>query len=304
MAQSAWYMATTDGPAQLEKATKSDAWAPIAYPTAGEGVLVWRRADVDVDGAEQRALLWLYRTFGGEKAPTRPQRGLEGPTAADRDRSAAVAAARARTTVRRYCRANGLTRLLTLTYGGSRATTHAEAVDDVGRAMRRLRDAVGKFPYVWVPELHRDGEHYHVHLATGRPWAVRCNRCDPAGAGRGLQSRGAADPCLRCAWGRGFVHAKRLTATGNRPWQQETTAATYLAKYVGKSYEDHESGMHRYDCARGFKPVQIRPEPVASEREGMAALREVAGKGKRPRFVWSSDEAEDWHGPPTRVAWW
>lgn len=290
--------------ALLERTTKSDGWVTVAYPSCGEAVVYWQAGEVVADAAAERALRLLYEAFdiGAPQPSTGRLSGLGREL--DPTRSARVAAARARTKVRRYCKANGLSRLLTLTYGEQRATTHEQATGDVAKCLRRLRDTVGKFPYVWVPELHGDGEHYHLHLATGRAWAVRCRVCDPAGTRKGLKSKGASDPCLRCAWGHGFVHAKRLAAPRTGRWDAESAAATYLAKYVGKSYEDHRTGLHRYDCARGFAPERVTLDPARDEVAAARAARSAVGLTRRPRHVWTSDGVDDWHGPPTRVLFW
>jgi len=38
------------------------------------------------------------------------------------------------------------------------------------------------------------------------------------------------------------------------------SAARYLAKYVGKGFEEQENvgALHRYDVAQGFKPRTVR----------------------------------------------
>ena len=110
---------------------------------------------------------------------------------ADPKRAAEEAARRARSKVRRYCAANRLTRLGTLTYGPPRATDPAEVRAHVGLFFRTLRDELGgqPLPYVWVPEMHKDGVHFHVHFAVGR--FVR-------------------DRLIRSVWGRGHVDIRLI----------------------------------------------------------------------------------------------
>ncbi|MGH7735462.1 MAG: rolling circle replication-associated protein [Gemmatimonadales bacterium] len=84
------------------------------------------------------------------------------------------AARRARGKVRRYCAANRLNRLGTLTYGGEGNHDPAELRADVGGFFRRLRGSLGeRFPYLWVPEWHKSGHGLHVHFAVGRYVGVR-----------------------------------------------------------------------------------------------------------------------------------
>ncbi len=153
-------------------------WSLSLYPSAGEA--------------------------GGSFQPTyrRPAVVVRGATARDPDRARAEAARRARTKVRRYCAANGLTRLGTLTYGPPRCTDSRELRGHVAAFFRDLRALLGgrPLPYVWVPELHADGVHFHVHFGLGR--YVR----------RSL---------IEQAWGRGLVHIKLLSdlPAGSTSWQ-------------------------------------------------------------------------------------
>ena len=68
---------------------------------------------------------------------------------------------------------------------------------------------------MWVPELHADGERFHVHFAVGQYIP------------RGLIER---------AWGHGFVHIKLLgdLPVGSGALDEARLAARYLSKYVGR----------------------------------------------------------------------
>ena len=111
------------------------------------------------------------------------------------ERSVAEAGRRARTKVRRYCAANGLNRLGTVTYAGSGVHDPLVVRRDLAVFFRNLRGALGgdAFPYVWVPELHPDGHGFHAHFAVGR-YVKRSLITD--------------------AWGQGFVHIKLLGDLG------------------------------------------------------------------------------------------
>lgn len=125
--------------------------------------------------------------------------------------------------------------------------------------------------YLWVPELHKDGVHFHVHFAVGR--------FVPAGL-------------IRRTWGRGHVHIKRLGdfGLGSGALEEARRVAGYLSKYVGKTFTDPSvrvPGLHRYDIAQGLQPtkVQVRghsPEEVldrASEILGAQPFEAVAVLG-------------------------
>src|SRR5262245_58456857 len=76
------------------------------------------------------------------------------------------AARRARAKVRRYCAANRLNRLGTLTYAGEGNHDPARLREDVGRFFKRLRLSLrAPFPYLWAPESHPKGHGLHVHFA-------------------------------------------------------------------------------------------------------------------------------------------
>ena len=97
---------------------------------------------------------------------------------------------RARGKVRRYCAANRLNRLGTLTYAGAGCHDPAQFREDLAGFFKRLRGSTGeRFPYLWVPEWHKSGHGLHAHFAVGR-----------------YIQRGLID----AAWGRGFVHIKLL----------------------------------------------------------------------------------------------
>jgi hypothetical protein len=184
-----------------------------------------------------RAAVWSLslcaaagETGGAFSASRRVPRVYEpGAPPKDPDRSRAEAARRARGKVRRYCAANRLNRLGTLTYRGEGCHDAGQMRGDVAEFFRSLRDLLGRgpFPYVWVAEWHGSGHGLHVHFAVGR--FLR----------RGL---------IEQAWGRGFVHIRLLSdlPAGSSSWEEARRAAGYLSKYVTKTFHDgHEHGRHR-----------------------------------------------------------
>ena len=243
--------------------SSSPGWSFSLYPAAAEG----------------------GGCFVGSHQPERST-GTRG-AAADPERAAAEAARRARATVRRYCAANGLNRLGTLTYGPPRCTDPVALRAHVAAFFRDLRDALGgdPLPYVWVPELHKDGVHFHVHFAVGR--------FVPSGL-------------IRRTWGRGYVSIKLLgdLGVGSGALEEARRAAGYLSKYVGKAFTDPSvrvPGMHRYDVAQGFKPAKVRVWGRSPD-EVLARASEVLGM--EPARCWFSSDTEGWAGPPALWAQW
>jgi hypothetical protein len=228
--------------------------------------------------------LSLYTTAkeggGSFQSSTRAPRGYvpTGTPAADPDRSRAEAGRRARAQVRRYCAASRLTRLATLTYGPPRCTDPVQLRADVHDFFRALRGKLGgkPFPYLWVPERHRDGVHFHVHFAVGRYIQ------------RGL---------IEESWGRGFVSIKLLSdlPVGATRVKEARAAAGYLSKYVSKSFDENVPGLHRYEVAQGFAPKAVR---VMGRSADELLERASLVMGAPPSVTWSSRQVDNWEGPP------
>ena len=150
--------------------------------------------------------------------------------------------------MRRFCAANRLNRLATLTYAGEGCFDQAQLREDVAGFFRGLRGALGgaPFPYLWVPEWHPGGHGLHAHFGVGRYVSQRL---------------------IRDVWGRGHVH---ITLIGDLPvgsgaLEEARARAGYLGKYVSKNIDDERiPRLHRYEVAQGFQPVKV---PLAGESE-------------------------------------
>jgi len=174
----------------------------------------------------------------------------------------------------------------TLTYRGAGCHDIDQLVGDVARFFRRLRRELGgdAFAYLWVPEWHKSGHGLHVHFAVGQ--FIK----------RSLIER---------AWGHGFVHIKLLgnLPVGTGALGEARAAAGYLSKYIGKAFADvRVPGRNRYDVAQGFQPT-ITAVWGNSRSE---AIREASSRmgGRQPSYVWLSDSAKDWQGPPAVWVQW
>lgn len=238
-------------------------WSFTLYPSAGEG-------------------------GGCFVSSHKPQRKYVAKgSAGDPERAALEAGRRARAKLRRYCAANRLNRLGTLTYGGAGCHDPKQLRQDVADFFRSLRVALGgqSFPYVWVPEWHKTDHGLHVHFAVGR--FIRRQLID-------------------AAWGRGHVHIKLLggLAVGSGALEEARHAAGYLSKFVSKTFTDPGSrvfGLHRYDVAQGFLPEGIVIQGVSA---AAVVARASDYMGSAPGLEWSSVSVDDWAGPPAVWAQW
>jgi hypothetical protein len=191
---------------------------------------------------------------------------------------------RARGKVRRYCAANRLNRLGTLTYAGAGCHDPASFREDVGGFFRRLRSAVDEpFPYLWVPEWHPGGHGLHGHFAVGR--YIR----------QGL---------IRRTWGHGHVDIRLLgdLPVGSGTLGEARLASRYLSKYVGKDLGvGAAAGLHRYEVAQGFQPRGVALDGSTSD-EVLTWAETVMGAA--PERVWRSRDEDAWAGPPAVWASW
>ncbi|HYK95593.1 MAG TPA: hypothetical protein VE011_07000 [Candidatus Dormibacteraeota bacterium] len=195
------------------------------------------------------------------------------------------AAHRARTKVRRYCAANRLNRLGTLTYAGEGNHDPGQLRLDVGRFFKRLRLAVAQpFAYLWVPEWHPGGHGLHVHFAVGRFILV-------------------GD--IREAWGAGHVHIRLLgdLPVGSGALDEARKAAGYLSKYVTKDLASggQPIGRHRYEVAQGFQPKGERFRGATADD----VLDQASARmGAEPIEVWDSADEPEWARPHAIAARW
>jgi hypothetical protein len=194
----------------------------------------------------------------------------------DEDRSTAEAIRRARGHVRRYCAANRLNRLGTLTYADA-CLDPVRFRSDLAAFFRKLRGSVRtRFPYLWVPEWHLKGHGLHGHFAVGQfvHWRT-----------------------IKAAWGRGIIDIRMLSdlPVGSGALGEARLAARYLAKYVGKDLgTTGTGGLHRYEVAQGFGPKVRRLTGPTLEA---VVERATAIMGAEPSDFWDSGDRADWDGP-------
>lgn len=207
--------------------------------------------------------------------------------AANPERVAAEAARRARAKLRRYCTANRLNRLGTLTYAGAGCHEPAVLREHLGEFFRNLRAGLGgePLPYVWVPEWHKSGHGLHAHFVLGKYVPRRL---------------------IAQAWGHGFVHITLINNLphGAGPLEEARRAAAYVSKYVAKTFAEpavRVLGLHRYDVAQGFQPHVVR---LYDTRPGSVIAQASKMLDAPLAQLWRSEDEPTWGGPPAIWAQW
>lgn len=225
---------------------------------------------------------------GGITNPNRqPSAYVARGCARDPLRSSVEAAGRAKGSLRRYCAANGLNRLGTLTYAGAGCHDPRVVRSDVADFFRTLRSATGgkAFAYAWVPEWHKTDHGLHLHFGLGQYIPQRM---------------------IRDTWGRGHVSIKLLgdLPVGTGRLGEARRVGGYLSKYVSKAFAEpggRVMGLHRYDVAQGFQPEKITVEARTSG-DVLALASEMFGGP--PARRWLSWETPQWDRPPAIWAQW
>ncbi len=262
------------------------AWRLTAFPQCGEATLVYS------DGTAPRRRLKVAAPFVGEPHTWLYLDTGEVAPPPDEERARQEAGRRARKTLRRFCVANLLTTMVTLTFAQG-SHDRQSVLDAMAAFVERWQAHVGRtFPYAYVLEKHPQGHGWHIHVAC-----------------RGRTTHRA----LMLLWGNGIVWEDDGRGKASR-WQGMASAikarciAGYLAKYLVKSMDtDREKGARRFSTAHGFQPDEVRMG-ARDLREAEEALLLVAGPTVSAlNVVWASPPAGPeslWKGPPTVTVEW
>ena len=168
------------------------------------------------------------------------------------------AAFRAARKVRHFAIEIRADRLLTLTSRGL-LTDYDQVIATWKRFMRVLEAADAKFDYIAVPELHKSGEHYHIHAAiNGFVKADLLRRCWQIALGGKGNERGSD--------ALGNVDIKQQKRRSIDPIKQTVGIARYISKYITKSYlEHHQFNRKRYWVPRSIKLPESSGEWMRAE---------------------------------------
>lgn len=186
---------------------------------------------------------------GWEPAPPPSQFELLDKASRNLERSAR----RAKTKVRRLCKAKGLTTMITLTYRENQ-TDRDRMARDFDVFVKRARRVVPDFEYVCVFERQKRGS-WHAHIAVRKVLSHYMHK------GVLLQSYAL----LRSMW-RGVVGADNGNVDVSRNKKVGRSAArlaSYLSKYIAKGFEHSQSDGDSYRASGRALPPPVRIQSLA-----------------------------------------
>lgn len=218
----------------------------------------WHEVDALAPGVADDAAMAAGHVFkDGEWVPHQSSEAeLLDKAARNKER----ASRRARTKVRRLCKHLGLTTMLTLTYREN--MQHRERMArDFDVFMKRLRRVCPGLPYVCVFERQKRGA-WHAHVAVPRVLSVYVVR----------GSMVKSFDLLRSMW-RGVVgldNGNVDVSRNKRVGRSSGKLAAYLAKYIGKAFEDNPEGDSYRASGRALPVATVIRLETASLSEAMA----------------------------------
>lgn len=183
-------------------------------------------------------------------------------------RSAQIAANRAKTKIRKRCKAMGADTLLTLSYRFNE-TDLKRSKDDLKKFVRRMRVLIPEFRAIAIFEFQKRGA-VHWHLATAKV-PTHFERVNSQGQPYKVKSFDAIRAVWRSVTGEreGTINLARRKAASQR---SPARIASYIAKYVAKAFSEGQAFTNRYHSFGDFDipaPIVIGHFPTA--REALAA---------------------------------
>jgi hypothetical protein len=141
-----------------------------------------------------------------------------------------------KTKIKDYILSNDFNYFWTLTFDSDRYN-YAEAFEKMSKWLRKMRDKYGRFNYIMIPELHKDGA-IHFHGVTG---GLGCQINDSGVKHKGVKVYNCPE------WKHGFTTLTKIRS-------REKTAS-YVTKYVTKEMQNSivEKGKKKYWCSRGMR---------------------------------------------------
>jgi len=169
-------------------------------------------------------------------------------------RSAQIAANRAKTKIRKMCKAMGARSLLTLTYRYNE-TDLTRSKKDLKEFVRRIKRLIPEFKAVACYEFQKRGAvHWHIALANVPSHFMRT-------AGNGQPYKLKSFEAIRAVW-RAVVGDRggNIDVSRRKAHSLRTPAriATYIAKYVAKAFAEGVAHSNRYHAFGDFD----MPDPV------------------------------------------
>lgn len=191
----------------------------------------------------------------------------------DEERSRRNSVQRACSRVRVLAKANGLCRLMTLTF--AEAEHDREAVlGFLAIFGRKLQAVQPRVRFLYVLEHHPGGHGYHVHLGF---------------------SKFVPKEVVAKAWGRGFVDLRRIKSKKSGFKQTAGDVSRYLTKYLTKCAYDTPKGKRRFSGSHNLVD-DVFEATFETFAEADSWVRSVQ------RVLWemhiSPETVEGWRGPP------
>jgi hypothetical protein len=229
------------------------------------------------------------------------------------------AARRARARLRRYVVANGLSRMVTLTFAPTVRGAHGEPAcgqRSTGEPPGSLGGAsspqVGGWcscgrprgPLGLVEAMAAAAEFVRDLRALVRveamPYAVVPEYHEDGHVHvHCLVDRFVAKDAIASVWSHGFVDVRRFKRANGGARAAARRAAAYACKYVAKTFDqeraDELRGRHRYEVGEGFQPTVIKRGGYRSLAD---AIRFVTDHGSEVIYAVSSDALVEYDGPP------
>lgn len=141
-----------------------------------------------------------------------------------------------KTKIKDYILCNDFDYFWTLTFDSDRYN-YTVAFEKMGKWLEKMRKKYGKFNYIMIPELHKDGA-IHFHGVTGGLNAVVR---DSGVKHKGVKVYNCTD------WQHGFTTLTRV--------RSKEKTATYVTKYVTKEMQNSivGKGKKKYWCSCGLR---------------------------------------------------
>lgn len=222
-----------------------------------EATALPRHAWSEVDNLSECALSDYQACLDTPPSPT----PLEALKSAEMNRDRATR--RARTCVRRLAKFKALTVLLTLTYREN-MTDRSRMARDFDVFIKRVRRVLVGFEYICVFETQKRGA-WHAHIAVRKIQSHYMHK------GALVQSYAL----LRSMW-RGVVGADNGNVDVSRNKRVNRSAAklaSYLSKYIGKTFDQAEKHVNSYSASgRALPPAVLERFDTTNLADAMSAL--------------------------------
>ena len=147
---------------------------------------------------------------------------------------------RIKTKIKDYVLSNDFDYFWTLTFKVDRHD-YDLAFKKMSNWLRRMKRKYGKFDYIMIPELHKDGA-IHFHGVTGGLNAVICDS--------GVKHKGVT--VYNCTdWNHGFTTLTKI--------RDKEKTASYVTKYITKEMQNSivEKGKKKYWLSRGLRKPDV-----------------------------------------------